>query len=140
VLYPALLRLARVRHGAAAGARTPEVPTLQVDVLKLPHHGSQANVLPELFDVVRADHCIVSTNGDRFHHPDDEAMARVITRGGPGHTIWFNYRSERTEPWDDAEWKQKYGYDTSYPGSAEGGVTLRLAVKGAGTQIPSLVG
>jgi hypothetical protein len=123
VLEPALKRLARLRDGVPADA---PIPPLKVDAFKLPHHCSQANVLPELFNAVQADHYIVSTNGNRFNHPDDEAMARVITKGGPNHTIWFNYRSARTDPWDREEWQDKYRYVTKYPDSDDGGITLTL--------------
>ena len=29
----------------------------------------------------------------------------MITRGGPDHTLWFNYANNRTSRWDKADWK-----------------------------------
>jgi hypothetical protein len=111
---------------ALRSLRPDKEKRLHVDILKLPHHGSQANVLQGFLDAVRADHYLISTNGDRFNHPDDEAMARVITQGGPGHSLWFNYRCARTMPWSDARWTQKYGYATRYPASGAEGIALTL--------------
>ena len=114
VLYPALLRLARARAGLPADAAPGTVPRLHVDVFKLPHHGSRANVALSLFDIVCADHYVISTNGNKFGHPDAEAMARVITRGRPApdrpHTLWFNYVSDTTRRWREPELAAKYGY------------------------------
>lgn len=116
VLYPALARLARTRS----------LKRLQLDVFKLPHHGSQANVLLPLFDIVQARHYIVSTNGAHFEHPDDQAIARAMTRGGPGHTLWFNYASDRTLRWNDPNAQSRYEYQTKYPDTPVGGNVLQL--------------
>lgn len=117
VLYPALLRLARERAGLPADADEADVPPLHVDVFKLPHHGSRANVAGPLFDVVRADHYVVSTSGKVFGHPDEEAMARVILRGRPlsgkRHTLWFNYVSGTTRRWLDESLKRRYDFATA---------------------------
>ena len=60
VLVPALNALATHRGIPLA---------LQVDVFKLSHHGSRANVTVDLLRAVQAQHYIVSTNGAIFHHP-----------------------------------------------------------------------
>jgi hypothetical protein len=117
VLYPALSWIARSRG----------LERLEIDAFKLPHHGSRGNVLSPLFDVVRAKNYLVSTSGARFEHPDDEAIARVITLGGPGHTIWFNYSSPQTLKWAEKRFTSRYEYGTEYPKSAAGGVTLELS-------------
>ncbi|MBX3685388.1 MAG: MBL fold metallo-hydrolase [Rhodocyclaceae bacterium] len=122
VLAAALSRLAELRgHGV-------DVP-LPVDVFKLPHHGSQANVTLPLLAAVKAEHYVFSTSGARFRHPDQAAVARVITRGGPDHTLWFNYANTRTRRWDKAEWKASHAYRTRYPEQAGRGVTLFLPAK-----------
>ncbi|MBM2614181.1 hypothetical protein JIG36_01250 [Actinoplanes sp. LDG1-06] len=44
---------------------------LHVTLMKVPHHGSSANVTPEFFEAVTADHYVVSANGTHGHpHPD----------------------------------------------------------------------
>ena len=116
VLYPALATLAQSRG----------VKRLEIDAFKIPHHGSQANVLPQLFEFVRARHYLVSTSGARFEHPHDAAMARIITLGGPGQTIWFNYHSDRTARWGQKSLLDRYQYQVEYPASNTAGITLTL--------------
>ena len=64
--------------------------TYRVDVCKLPHHGSRYNVTTELAEILACRRWIVSTNGKRFLHPNDEALARVIV-AHPGSTVYANY-------------------------------------------------
>lgn len=88
---------------------------LAVDVVKLPHHGSKANVTTELLRRVRAGTYVFSTDGSgNQRHPNDEAVARVITTAD-APTLAFNYRTERTGKWDDAGLRERYGYSTAYP-------------------------
>jgi hypothetical protein len=72
---------------------------LAVDIFKLPHHASQGNVICPLMTLVAARHYVVSTNGDRFHHPDDVALARVVTSAPAGSSLWFNYATPAMLRW-----------------------------------------
>lgn len=99
---------------------------LALDAFKLPHHGSKANLDPSLLDLVRSRHVLVSTDGHRFHHPDDEALARLLVRRW-GCTLHFNYRSDETAAWDDPTLKAAHAYATHYPQTDDAGVTLDLA-------------
>jgi beta-lactamase superfamily II metal-dependent hydrolase len=96
-----------------------------VDVFKLPHHGSRANVTTALLKVVRAKHYVVSTNNAQFGHPDPEALARVICAGGQP-TIWFNYATKRNLSWNDPARRAQYGYSCRFPSEPAGGVRLEL--------------
>jgi hypothetical protein len=60
---------------------------IHVDLLKLPHHGSNRNVNAEFFDCVRADHYLVSANG-RDGNPD-LATFELLTdsRNGDEYTV-----------------------------------------------------
>lgn len=100
--------------------------SLPVDAVKLPHHGSRNNLPVALMQAVTARHWLVSSNGDRFGHPDDVALARVVTRARPGSTLWFNYRNERTARWDDPVLRQRHGYDVRFPDRAGDGAVLEL--------------
>lgn len=71
----------------------------EVDVFKISHHASSANVTTALLQVLRARHYVVSTNGAIFDHPDDEAIARVVREGPRGHTIWFNHANDHSSRW-----------------------------------------
>lgn len=118
VLVPALQAWARHRRLSAP---------LKLDAIKLSHHGSRANVTRSLLEVVQADHYIVSTNGTIFHHPDDEAISRVIVYGGPRPTLWFNFDNDRSRKWTDPSLQSQYGYEVKLP-AGRGRLTLALGV------------
>jgi beta-lactamase superfamily II metal-dependent hydrolase len=126
VLFPALRALARERAGRSGSRIKP----LQVDVFKLPHHGSRANVTLELLDLVKARHYVTSTSGRRFKHPAEEAMARIITTGWPSSrttpTLGFNYLTATTKPWMEPALAERYGYRVGGPLADRLGVSIRL--------------
>jgi beta-lactamase superfamily II metal-dependent hydrolase len=110
VLGTALTSLANGRDGNP----------IALDVFKLPHHGSKGSVTADLLKVVPAEHYIVSTNGDRFHHPDDIALARVVTGATRPPTIWFNYACDGARRWSDPALQAKYRFATHQPAGAPG--------------------
>jgi len=116
VLVPAI-RALMARRGSSG--------RLKVDAFKLSHHGSRASVTSELMDLVDARHCIVSTNNAYFGHPNDEAIARVIVKGGRP-TIWFNYDTPKNRRWSAAALTAKYGHVSKYPDGITKGVVLNL--------------
>jgi len=61
-----------------------------------------------------------------FDHPDDECISRVIAHGGPGATICFNYRCDRTEPWSDPALARALDYTAIYPSSEAEGLRVEL--------------
>lgn len=87
---------------------------LALDVFKLPHHGSRANVSRALLERVACRRYVCSTNGAYFQHPDDAAVARVILDGGPRPELIFNYESARTRPWRSPDLRAQHGYDVRY--------------------------
>lgn len=65
---------------------------IHVDLLKLPHHGSQNNVEPAFFQTVTADHYIVSGDRERHPNPHPEAMMWLRdARGNDDYTVWLTY-------------------------------------------------
>jgi hypothetical protein len=64
-----------------------------VDLLKLPHHGSDRNMEPAFFKTVTADHYVISSNGDKFDNPDKDTLEWLTTaRNGTGHfTVYLTY-------------------------------------------------
>jgi beta-lactamase superfamily II metal-dependent hydrolase len=120
VLGAALTTLANQRGGRP----------IDIDVFKLPHHASHGNVTPALLQLVPARHYVVSTNGDRFDHPDDIALARVVTSGPAGLTLWFNYETPATKRWGDPALTSRYGFHARYPdGAGASGVRIELAAR-----------
>ncbi|MFD8151425.1 ComEC/Rec2 family competence protein [Streptomyces sp. NPDC059720] len=53
------------------------------DLLKLPHHGSGRNVDTDFFEQVRADHYVISADGVRHHHPDEETLRMLVGSRDP---------------------------------------------------------
>ena len=51
-----------------------------VDVLKVPHHGSDRNVSPEFFNTVSADYYVISANG-RDDNPSVDTLKWIIESG-----------------------------------------------------------
>ncbi|WP_405889715.1 MBL fold metallo-hydrolase [Streptomyces sp. NBC_00133] len=109
--------------GVAAARDQKELP---VDAFKLPHHASKSNVFEAMLKAVPAQHYLVSTNGDTFHHPDDAALARVVLTAPPGPTLWFNYHTERIARWADPALCERYLYTARFPEAPEAGAVLEL--------------
>lgn len=98
----------------------------QVDLFKLGHHASRANVTNGLFEVVQARHYVVSTNGAIFGHPDDEAIARVIVHGGVGRTLWFNHRNDESLRWQAMPPSVLRGLKVRVPDEGRSGIAIDL--------------
>lgn len=70
---------------------------LNVDYIKISHHGSKNNTSPELLNYLECNHFIISTNGGNGNsrHPDRETIAWILCRNdrdeNPTH-LYFNYK------------------------------------------------
>jgi beta-lactamase superfamily II metal-dependent hydrolase len=102
------------------------VDRLDIDVFKLPHHGSRNNVTSALVRMVPAARYLFSTNGAYFDHPDKQSVARVILDGGRGPVLTFNYRTQENEVWDDRQLSGMYGYRVEYPNPTAVGIGVEL--------------
>ncbi|MBR3387394.1 MAG: MBL fold metallo-hydrolase [Bacteroidales bacterium] len=51
---------------------------LEVDFVKVSHHGSMNNTSNELLDIIKCNHFIIPTNGEKHHHPDRTAIAHIL--------------------------------------------------------------
>jgi hypothetical protein len=98
---------------------------MKVDVVKLPHHGSKNNVSNELISRLDCKNFLFSTSGRRFHHPDDDAVARVLFNIDDP-VLHFNYRSEHNQDWGRDNWMNDLGYRTVYPAEGEAGLVVDL--------------
>ncbi len=73
---------------AVKSAKLSKQGTLDVDLLKLPHHGSNRNLALEFFEKVRADHYVISANGEH-ENPDREVFEWISqARGDDTYTIY----------------------------------------------------
>ena len=118
VLVPALAALAK-RRGIAG--------PLPIDVVKLSHHGSRANVTQDLLRAVDAEHFVFSTNNAYFKHPNAEAVARVIV-GCRKPTLWFSHDTPSNRQWGTPDLMAKHGHVARYP-EGDFGVTIELAAR-----------
>lgn len=98
-------------------------PPYKFDLVKLPHHGSQANVSILLIEALLSPRYLFSTNGAIHGHPCREAVARTI-RHGQNPELSFNYDNELTAPWRDYLTISPYQYTVRY--GENGQVTLKL--------------
>jgi hypothetical protein len=97
-----------------------------VDACKLPHHGSGRNVTKQLVRALDCSHWWFSSNGVRFGHPSDEALARVIRFGTGRPTLAGNYRSARWAAFTGDFPPADHGYDLVLPGEGTEGLVLTL--------------
>ena len=90
---------------------------LVLDVFKLPHHGSVANLSASLLDRLRCSHYLVSTSGALFRHPHARALDLILEHhAGPGRpTLHFNYLTRCTAPWSDQADQARRGYRAMHP-------------------------
>lgn len=71
---------------------------LQIDLLKISHHGSQANTSTSLLSRIQCKRFAFSTNGKIHSHRDQIAIARVIASIYNPKLI-FNYANMWTNRW-----------------------------------------
>jgi beta-lactamase superfamily II metal-dependent hydrolase len=91
---------------------------LELDALKLSHHGGRKNTSRELLRLLQCKRFLFSTDGSYYKHPHRESVARALVHGvrPPKPDIVFNYRTKFTEFWDDAEmYGGAHAYDPTYP-------------------------
>lgn len=100
--------------------------SLPLDAVKLPHHGSKANVSAESLEKIDCHHYLVSTNGAYFKHPDDIAIARIIKYGGPNPHLCFNYLSKYNELWSNRSLQNTYSYSVDYPANVGESLVISL--------------
>ncbi|QQF06971.1 ComEC/Rec2 family competence protein [Sinorhizobium meliloti] len=87
----------------------------KVSLLKLSHHGSKGNTSEQLLKAIDCDRYLISTNGDRFKHPDVTLFAKILkVRKKP--IFLFNYSVDRTLWWQNIPdgWPS---FTSSYPES-----------------------
>lgn len=114
--HPDTLLVGLRRYGELVGEARPHF-----DLVKLPHHGSGANVTAALVAAIDATRYLVSSNGDDYAHPDDSTIARLILGSTGPVTVYGNYASARTLPWAER--------------AAEAGLTVKLPTSKPGIRV-----
>lgn len=86
--------------------------TIQIDVLKVPHHGSARNLEQDFFQRIIANHYVFSGNG-MHGNPDREALEMLWNaRGNAAYTVHITYPIseidvEREKDWIKEQTKEK---------------------------------
>ena len=92
-------------EGLEAAGRLSADGRMKVDVMKLPHHGSSANVTLELLSRVTAETYVVSANG-KHDNPDRETLNRLTeARGSEPYTLACTFR-ERAHDFVEGDSKE----------------------------------
>ena len=101
---------------------------LNIDFLKLSHHGGKKNTSKELLELVNCDNYLISTDGSYYHHPNQETISRILLlRDEPTH-FYFNYRSEENEVWDNESLKKEWNYQTTFPLEGSEGIFIEVNI------------
>ncbi len=115
-----------VLEGLRAAGKIKGSKPLALDVLKLPHHGSIRDADVDFFELLRADHYVVSANG-KHENPDLETM-QMLTRVRSDDR--FSIHLTNHTPWLDkffaAEKKKKRKYRVLYPEDTAGRTIVNL--------------
>ncbi len=63
---------------------------IEVDVVKISHHGSRRNTSDELLQIIKSNHFIISANANKKHfHPNKETLCRIIKNKGLEDTKFY---------------------------------------------------
>jgi hypothetical protein len=87
---------------------------LHVDILKLPHHGSDRNVDTDFFRDITADHYVVSADG-KYGNPEVSTLHMISdARGKDKFTFHLTNREKRLDSFFAAEKKKGKKFDVVY--------------------------
>jgi len=80
---------------------------LEVDVVKVPHHGSSNNIAENFFERVVASHYVFSGNGEHGN-PERETLEMLLnTRGDEDYVIHFTYPVNEIDEGRKADWEKE---------------------------------
>jgi len=81
---------------------------LEVQFVKLSHHGSSKNINNDFLDIVKTDKFIISTNGGRHKHPNKETLSKILMHPKREDNIEFICNYKHTKDILSVEEKRKY--------------------------------
>jgi len=87
---------------------------VEVNLLKVSHHGSKYNTDRELLERLACRRFLICTSGKGHKHPDHLLIARLLAdKGAP--ELFFNYRVEHTARWGDDPQVGWPNFEAFYP-------------------------
>lgn len=85
---------------------------IKFDLIKISHHGSNANTSTGLLNLIDSARYVISTNGKIYGHPELGTLARIITRKSDfKRTLYFNYPVEAATLLANDGLMKKYNYN-----------------------------
>ena len=80
---------------------------MHLDILKVPHHGSDRNMTTIFFERVTADHYVFSGNGEHGN-PERETLQMLLdARGDSEFTVHLTYPIDEIDGARKAEWEKE---------------------------------
>lgn len=80
---------------------------LHVDILKIPHHGSDRNIAPSFFKRITADHYVFSGNGEHGN-PERETLQMLLdARGNESYTVHLTYPVKDIDVERKLDWQEQ---------------------------------
>lgn len=64
---------------------------IEVDVVKLSHHGGKNSVNNEFLETIKCDKYLISTDGSYYGHPYKKTLAHIIKKQSKPVTFYLNY-------------------------------------------------
>jgi hypothetical protein len=100
--------------------------TVHVELLKVPHHGSDRNVTTDFFRRVTADHYVIS--GDGRHGNPEVGMLRMLAeaRGQDEYHVYLTNREDRLERFFEADRPRGRRYEVTYRADTARSVSVAL--------------
>ena len=98
---------------------------LVLHLFKLPHHGSKANLSPELLSLIDCARFAISTDGSRHGFPDSEAIARILVADPQRKkTLYFNFPTQGALRWRDPALCASWNYEVVMPSADRTGIGI----------------
>jgi len=102
----------KILEGLELAALIKKNSTMHVDILKMPHHGSDRNVDENFFRRITADHYVFSGNGEHGNPERSTLQMLLDERGDEEFTIHLTYPvaeidAEREKDWNKEQKKEK---------------------------------
>lgn len=120
--HPAILADRLKALGYSAQNRLP------LDLFKLSHHGSKANLSPELLTLIDCTRFAISTDGSRHNFPDPETIARILVADPGRHkTFYCNFRQKQVLRWaEDSDLQKCWKYQFVMPPQDQEGISINV--------------
>lgn len=97
----------KILKGLELAGLAQEGGTIEVDVLKVPHHGSSNNLDDDFFERIIAKHYVFSGNGEHGN-PERETLEMLLkARGDDDYTIHLTYPVKEIDAGRKADWEKE---------------------------------